>query len=72
MSSVNEEDRTFESRLLFIGEIFNDPFPKDKIMTSCIQHKLDVSFEEYLSDVHKSYYKLLQKEPTTVLKRMGF
>lgn len=68
----NKDERTFETRLKFISEIFSDVYPKDKIMASCIQHKLDVSFEEYVNDVHRSYVRLLKKEPVSVLKRIEF
>lgn len=68
----NKDERTFETRLKFISEIFSDVYPRDKIMASCIQHKLDVSFEEYVGDVHRSYIKLLKKEPVSVLKRIEF
>ena len=68
--SINKEDRTFETRLLFIKELFTNTFSKDTIMTSCIQHKLKNSFNEYLKDIHRSYNRLAEKDPMAVLKRI--
>ena len=49
-----EEERTFETRLKFIKELFTDKFENYQIMAHCIQHKLDKSYEAYLKEVHKS------------------
>ena len=66
------DNRTFETRLLFIKNLFSDLFPRDKIMTSCIQFKLDTSYKEYLKEIHKSYYELLEKDPIKVLNKIDF
>ena len=52
---VEREDRTFETRLQFIDAIFSNRFEDYQIMASCINYKLDQSFEVYLKDIHKSY-----------------
>ena len=51
---VERDDRTFETRLQFIDAIFSNRFEDYQIMASCIQHKLDQSYEVYLKDIHKS------------------
>ena len=49
-----EEDRTFETRLKFINEIFTNTYEQYQIMANCIQYKLDKSYEAYLKEIHKS------------------
>lgn len=66
----DEAARTFETRLQFINEIFSDTYSRDRIMASCINHKLDSSFEVYLKDIHKSLWRLSGKDPLKILKRI--
>jgi hypothetical protein len=65
-----ESERTFESRLKFIDEIFSNTYNQDQIMASCIQYKLNKSFESYIKDIHKSLWKLSGKDPMAVLRRI--
>jgi hypothetical protein len=65
-----ESERTFESRLKFIDEIFSNTYTQDQIMASCIQYKLNKSFESYIKDIHKSLWKLSGKDPMAVLRRI--
>jgi hypothetical protein len=65
-----ESERTFETRLKFIGEIFSNTYSHDQIMASCIQYKLNKSFETYIKDIHKSLWKLSGKDPMAVLRRI--
>ncbi len=65
-----ESERTFESRLNFIDEIFSNTYTQDQIMASCIQYKLNKSFEAYIKDIHKSLWKLSGKDPMAVLRRI--
>ena len=65
-----EASRTFESRLLFISEIFSNTYSQNQIMASCINYKLDKSFEAYIKDIHKSLWKLSGKDPMAVLRRI--
>ena len=67
---TDREDRTFETRLKFIAEIFSDKYERHQIMASCINHKLDQSYEEYLNEIHKSCWTLQGKDPMTVLKKI--
>ena len=43
-----EDERTFETRLKFIKEIFTNRYEPYQIMAHCIQHKLDKSYEAYV------------------------
>lgn len=65
-----ESERTFESRLKFINEIFSNTYSSDQIMASCIQYKLNKSFEAYIKDIHKSLWKLSGKDPMAILRRI--
>ena len=67
---VEREDRTFETRLQFIAMIFSNKFNRDQIMTSCINHKLDKSYEAYVKEIHKSCWELDGKDPLAILKRI--
>jgi hypothetical protein len=51
---VEREDRTFESRLQFIAAIFSNKYEKYQIMASCINYKLNKSYEAYIKEIHKS------------------
>ena len=65
-----EESRTFETRVKFINEIFSETFSKDQIMASCINYKLGKTFEVYIKDIHKSLWKLRDKDPMAILKKI--
>jgi hypothetical protein len=67
---VDRPDRTFETRLQFINSIFSNRFEDYQIMASCIQYKLDQSYEMYLKDIHKSLWLLEGKNPLTILKQI--
>jgi hypothetical protein len=51
---VEREDRTFESRLNFIIDIFSNTYEPYQIMASCIKYKLNKSYEAYVKEIHKS------------------
>ena len=67
---VDRVDRTFETRLQFINALFSNRYEDYQIMASCIQYKLDQSYEVYLKDIHKSLWLLDGKNPISVLKRI--
>lgn len=67
---VEREDRTFETRLQFINAIFSNRYKDYQIMASCINYKLDQSYEVYLKDIHRSLWLLDGKNPLTVLKKI--
>lgn len=68
---VDTINRTFETRLLFIQDVFSNIYDKSQIITSSINHKLKCSFETYLNEVEKSKAVLEEKKPLTVLKRIN-
>lgn len=65
-----ESERTFETRLKFIKELFSHKFENYQIMAHCIQHKLDRSYDIYLKEIHKSEWLLGNEDPIAVLKRI--
>lgn len=65
-----DEKRTFETRLLFIKELFTNTYEPYQIMAHCIQHKLDRSYESYIKEIHKSVWLLNNKDPLAVLKKI--
>lgn len=67
---VERNDRTFETRLQFIIDIFSNKYKPYQIMASCIQHKLDKSYQVYLEEIHKSLWTLYGKDPMMLLKKI--
>lgn len=65
-----EEDRTFETRVKFIHDIFSNKHSNTEIMANCIKYKLDKSYEAYVKKVHTSFWKLNNEDPMVVLKRI--
>lgn len=65
-----EENRTFETRLQFIHDIFTNKYTQDQIMANCIMYKLDKSYEAYIKKVHKSCWLLENEDPIKILKRI--
>ena len=65
-----EHTRTFETRVKFIDEIFSNTFTGNQILASCINYKLDKSFEVYIKDIHKSLWKIQQNDPMAMLKKI--
>jgi hypothetical protein len=65
-----ETERTFETRLKFIKELFSHKFESYQIMAHCIQHKLDRSYYAYIKEIHKSEWLLGNEDPIAVLKRI--
>lgn len=65
-----EEAKTFETRLLFIRELFTNTYERHQIMASCINYKLGKSYEMYLKDIHRSLWNLNGKDPMAILKKI--
>lgn len=65
-----ERERTFETRVLFIRELFTSRYEPYKIMANCVRHKLDRSYDAYLKEIHRSVLALDNKDPLAVLKRI--
>lgn len=53
-AKFNLEDRTFETRLRFIHELFSNKYSQNDILASCIEHKLQRSFESFLEELDYS------------------
>ena len=65
-----ENERTFETRVKFINDIFSNKHANTEIMANCIKYKLDKSYEAYIKKVHKSFWLLNNEDPMAVLKRI--
>lgn len=68
----NYDTRTFETRLLFIKELFEHTFSRTDIMGRCVLHKLKRSLETYQEEVNKSSQNLKENNnPVTILSRLS-
>lgn len=65
-----KENRTFETRLEFINNIFSQPHSKEEIMASSIQFKLNKTYEQYVEEVERSLNYLLSKDAEKVLNKI--
>lgn len=70
MAKFNRDNRTFETRVTFIRDIFTNKYEPIEIMAHSIQYKLDKSYEIYLKDILKSVWNLNGQDPMKVLKRI--
>ena len=64
------DERTFETRLHFIYELFSNKFTQDQIMANCIKYKLDKSLQAYIKEIHKSLWALDNEDPIAILRRI--
>lgn len=71
MTKIHTESRTFETRLLFIKEIFSDKFPPEVVLQSAIQYKLGASLEQYKIDTDASLKVLQTESSTKLLKKLN-
>lgn len=67
---INEDERTFETRVKFINNIFSDKYTNSAIMAHCIQYKLGKSYENYIKEVSESVWNLEGKDPMKILKKI--
>ena len=67
---TDKDSRTFETRLQFINGVFSDLYPADVIMASCINHKLNATYDNYMRELDVSVYQLKNKDPLKVLKKL--
>ena len=70
MPKFDRSQRTFETRVSFIRDIFTNKYEPIEIMAHCIQYKLDKSYEAYFNDNLKSVWNLNGKDPIKVLKQI--
>lgn len=69
-TNISEEDRTFETRLIFIKDIFLNKYPNEQIMANCINYKLNMSYESYSRELENDIKLLVGENPIRVLKRI--
>ena len=65
-----QQEHNFKSKLLFLNEVFSNTYPKDVIMSSCIQYKLRLSFEDYEKSLNNSLWLLHGEDTLAILKRI--
>ena len=70
MAKFDWDKRTFETRLLFIKELFTNTYSQTAIMSHCIQYKLDKSFQQYVKELNKSVWNLEGEDPIKILKKI--
>jgi hypothetical protein len=70
MPKFDRNQRTFETRVSFIRDIFTNKYEPIEIMAHCVQYKLDKSYEMYFSDILKSIWNLNGQDPIKLLKRI--
>ena len=67
----DESKRTFESRLLFIREVFMNKYDNIEILTSGINYKLRQSLNQYEYDLHASKVKLSSEDAIKLMKKLN-
>jgi len=65
-----EELRNFETRLLFLHELFSNLFSQTDIMAHCVEHKLGRSFLAYSEELRRSTLYLNNEDPLKILKKI--
>jgi hypothetical protein len=70
MPKFDRQQRTFETRVTFIRDIFTNKYTPTEVMAHCIQYKLDKSYETYLHDIMSSIWNLGGKDPMKILRRV--
>lgn len=64
------DTRTFESRLLFIKDLFEHTFDKSIIMGRSIQYKLGKNLAVNEEAIADSYDELMEADPLAVLNKI--
>jgi hypothetical protein len=70
MAKFDRNQRTFETRISFIRDIFTNKYEPIEILAHSIQYKLDKSYETYFNDILKSIWNLNGKDPIKILKQI--
>ena len=65
------DTRTFETRLLFIKELFEHTFDKSIIMGRSVQYKLNGNLARSEEIIQDSYERLANENPLTVLTKIN-
>lgn len=64
------DTRTFETRLLFIKELFEHTFDKSIIMGRSIQYKLNGNLARSEEQINNSYEELANANPLEILTKI--
>ena len=64
------DTRTFESRLLFIKDLFEHTFDRSIIMGRSIQYKLSKNLAVNEEAIANSYDELIEADPLAVLNKI--
>lgn len=64
----DRKQRTFETRVTFIRDIFTSKYDNIDIMASSVRYKLDKSFDNYLAELEDSKWTIYEEDPAKVLK----
>ena len=70
MPKFDRDQRTFETRVSFIRDIFTNKYQPRDILAHSIQYKLDKSYEVYFKDMLTSIWNLNGQDPIKILKRI--
>lgn len=65
---MSSDEKTFESRLLFLKSVYENKYPNYKILAKCIAHKLKRSEESYIYELECNISYLLTQNSIRVLK----
>lgn len=63
--------RTFETRLLFIKDIFENTFSRSDIMGRCILYKLNGTYNKYQQDLKQGSDLITEQNPVTMLNKLA-
>ena len=64
------EARTFETRVQFIHDIFDEKYSQTEILAACIEHKLGRILYNYLAELDHSIKNLSKRDPMLMLKKI--
>ena len=65
-----KEQRTFETRVKFVRDVFSSKYSESQIMASCAQYKLGRSYDAYVKSIDDSLWKLHGEDPMKILKNI--
>ena len=69
-NKADDQNRTFETRTLFLKDVFDHPFTREQLMTKSIEAKLNNTYFNYEKELEKSLSTLKDKDPQKVAKKM--
>lgn len=67
-----KELRTFETRLLFLKEVFNSLYTQKDVLAHCVAHKLNRSLLIYDEELQKSIDKISEaNDPLYTIRKLN-